>query len=120
MRRLAICWQRAIMARAIFGTDAFRRFNAQFTFGSTLVVVQGLQGRPPSRRAKPMWIMVVYTLIVLVGETVTVGIGLVLDRIYPAISLTVSLTLFFSILWFAWILAVRLTEPNAKSEKHAA
>jgi hypothetical protein len=63
---------------------------------------------------------VVYTLIVLVGETVTVGIGLVLDRIYPAISLTVSLTLFFSILWFAWILAVRLTEPNAKSEKHAA
>jgi hypothetical protein len=43
-----------------------------------------------------------------------------LDRIYPAISLTVSLTLFFSILWFAWILAVRLTEPNAKSEKHAA
>jgi hypothetical protein len=98
------------MARAIFGTDAFRRFNAQFTFGSTLVVVQGLQGRPPSRRA-----------IVLVGETVTVGIGLVLDRIYPAISLTVSLTLFFSILWFAWILAVRLTEPkHAKSEKHAA
>jgi hypothetical protein len=75
------------MAWAIFGTDAFRRFNAQFTFGSTLVVVQGLQGRPPSRRAKPMWIMVVYTLIVLVGETVTVGIGLVLDRIYPAISL---------------------------------
>lgn len=67
-----------------------------------------------------MWIMVVYTLIVLVGETVTVGIGLVLDRIYPAISLTVSLTLFFSILWIAWILAVRLTEPNAKSEKHAA
>jgi hypothetical protein len=44
-----------------------------------------------------------------------------LDRIYPAISLTVSLTLFFSILWFAWILAVRLTEPkHAKSEKHAA
>jgi hypothetical protein len=43
-----------------------------------------------------------------------------LDRIYPAISLTVSLTLFFSILWIAWILAVRLTEPNAKSEKHAA
>ena len=68
-----------------------------------------------------MWIMVVYTLIVLVGETVTVGIGLVLDRIYPAISLTVSLTLFFSILWIAWILAVRLTEPkHAKREKHAA
>jgi len=31
-----------------------------------------------------MWIMVVYTLIVLVGETITVAIGLVLDRIFPA------------------------------------
>ena len=40
-----------------------------------------------------MWIMVVYTLIVLVGETVTIAIGLVLDRIFPAASLTVSLTL---------------------------
>jgi hypothetical protein len=68
-----------------------------------------------------MWIMVVYTLIVLVGETITVAIGLVLDRIFPAASLTVSLTLFFAILWFAWILAVRLTEPTrAKGAKHAA
>jgi len=68
-----------------------------------------------------MWIMVVYTLIVLVGETITVAIGLVLDRIFPAASLTISLTLFFAILWLAWILAVRLTEPKGtKSARHAA
>ena len=68
-----------------------------------------------------MWIMVVYTLIVLVGETITVAIGLVLDRIFPAASLTVSLTLFFAILWLAWVLAVRLTEPKGtKRAKHAA
>jgi len=68
-----------------------------------------------------MWIMVVYTLIVLVGETITVSIGLVLDRIFPAASLTVSLTLFFAILWLAWVLAVRLTEPKGtKCAKHAA
>ncbi len=67
-----------------------------------------------------MWIMVVYILIVLVGEAVTVGIGLVLDRIYPVVSLPVSLTLFFAILWFAWGLSVRLTEPKStKHEKHA-
>ena len=41
-----------------------------------------------------MWIMVVYILIVLVGETITVAIGLVLDRIFPSASLTVSLTLY--------------------------
>jgi len=67
-----------------------------------------------------MWIMVVYTLIVLVGETITVVFGLVLDRIFPAASLPVSLTLFFAILWFAWVLAVRLTEPkDTKSARHA-
>ena len=64
--------------------------------------------------------MVVYILIVVVSEAVVVAIGLVLDRIYPALSLSISLSLFFSILWFGWILAVRLTEPKrAKSAKHA-
>jgi hypothetical protein len=66
-----------------------------------------------------MWIMVIYLLIVAVCESVVVAIGLALDRIYPAVSLTVSLSLFFAILWLAWILAVRLTEPKAKSAKHA-
>jgi len=67
-----------------------------------------------------MWIMVVYVLIVAVSETIVVAIGLILDRIYPALSLPVSLSLFFAVLWFAWILAVRLTDPErAKSAKRA-
>jgi hypothetical protein len=67
-----------------------------------------------------MWIMVVYVLIVVVSELVVVAIGLVLDRIYPVLSLPVSLTLFFAVLWFGWRLAVRWTEPkHAKSAKHA-
>ena len=32
-----------------------------------------------------MWILVLYILIVVVSETVVVAIGLVLDRIYPAL-----------------------------------
>jgi hypothetical protein len=68
-----------------------------------------------------MWIMVVYILIVVVAEFIVVAIGLILDRIYPALSLTVSLSLFFAVLWFGWVLAVRLTEPGrVKSKKHAA
>jgi uncharacterized membrane protein YphA (DoxX/SURF4 family) len=59
-----------------------------------------------------MWIMVVYILIVIVNELIVVGIGLVLDRIAPVASLPVSLTLFFAVLWFGWVLAVRLTEPK--------
>ena len=68
-----------------------------------------------------MWILIVYILTVVVGEAVVVGIGLTLDRIYPIASLTVSLTLFFAVLGFAWPLAVRWTEPkHAKKAKHVS
>ena len=67
-----------------------------------------------------MWIMVVYVLIVVISELVVIAIGLVLDRIYPLLSLPVSLSLFFAVLWFGWILAVRLTEAkHAKSAEQA-
>jgi hypothetical protein len=57
-----------------------------------------------------MFIMVVYVLIVLVSESVVVG--LVLDRIFPVLSLPVSLTLFFAVLWLGWKLSVHLTDPK--------
>ena len=67
-----------------------------------------------------MWILSVYVLIVVISESIVVTIGLVLDRIFPALSLPVSLSLFFAVLWFGWILAVRLTEPkDVKGVKHA-
>ena len=59
-----------------------------------------------------MWIMVIYVLIVLVSESIVVGIGLVLDHVYRAASLPVSLSLFFAVLWLSWVLAVQLTEPK--------
>ena len=51
-----------------------------------------------------MWILIVYVLIVVVGEAVVVG--------FAAASLPVSLTLFFAVLAFGWPLAVRWTEPK--------
>jgi hypothetical protein len=63
-----------------------------------------------------MWILIVYVLIVFVGESVAITLGLFLDRTYPAASLPISLTLFFAVLWLSWVLAVRWTEP--KREKH--
>jgi hypothetical protein len=67
-----------------------------------------------------MWIIIVYVLIVVISELIVVAIGLVLDRIYPLLSLPVSLSLFFVVLWAGWLVAVRLTEPKrAKSAKHA-
>jgi len=59
-----------------------------------------------------MWILTVYVLVVAVMELIVVAVGLALDRIYPSISLTISLSLFFLVLWFGWVIAVRLTEPK--------
>jgi len=35
-----------------------------------------------------MWILIIYVLIVVVGEAVVVAIGLALDRIFPLASFT--------------------------------
>jgi uncharacterized membrane protein YphA (DoxX/SURF4 family) len=59
-----------------------------------------------------MWILIIYVLIVVIGEAAVVGIGLALDRTFPLASLPVSLTLFFAVLAFGWPLAVRWTEPK--------
>ena len=68
-----------------------------------------------------MWIMAVYVLIVIVSDLMVVAIGLILDRIAPLASLPVSLSLFFAVLWFGWLIAVRLTEPkHAKKSKFVA
>ena len=64
-----------------------------------------------------MWILIIYILIVVVGESVMVGS---LDRTFPLASLPMSLTLFFAVLAFGWPLAVRWTEPkHAKRAKLA-
>jgi hypothetical protein len=67
-----------------------------------------------------MWIICVYTLIVLVGEAMVMGFGLYLDRVLPAFSLSISLTLFFAILWFGWSAAVWWTEPKHQARAAAA
>jgi hypothetical protein len=66
-----------------------------------------------------MWILTVYILIVVIMELIVVAIGLALDRMYPSLSLTISLSLFFAVLSFAWVVAVRVTEPkHAETKKH--
>jgi hypothetical protein len=63
-----------------------------------------------------MWILCVYILNVVVGETLVIAFGLYLDRIVPTAGLSVSLTLFFAVLWLGWLLAVRWTQPETKAD----
>jgi hypothetical protein len=61
-----------------------------------------------------MTLLIAYIFCLVLGQTVTISIGLLLDRaISPGISLPVSIALYFVMFWIAWKVAVRVTEPKA-------
>jgi len=67
-----------------------------------------------------MWLIAVYVLNVLVGESIVIIIGLSLDRTYPSVSLPISLSLFFIVFWLGWVLAVRWTEPRHSKKQNVS
>jgi hypothetical protein len=59
------------------------------------------------------WLLVVYILILIIGVALVVANGLfVLDRKLSSLSVPVSIFLYFSVFFFGWKLAVRLTAPR--------
>jgi hypothetical protein len=65
-----------------------------------------------------MGILVIYVGILLVGDSIAVGIGEMVDHISPTFSLPVFLILYFGVFVVGWRLALRLTEPKAKAAKN--
>ena len=62
-----------------------------------------------------MWLLVTYIATALVGIVVIYFIGLGVEQAWPAASLPVFLLLFFSMLWAAWIVSVKLTAPKGET-----
>jgi len=60
-----------------------------------------------------MKLMTYYIALSLLGDAVAVFICLAIEKVMPAISMPIFLTMFFGILWGSWILAVKLTEPKS-------
>lgn len=59
------------------------------------------------------WLLVIYALIIVIGVLLVVANGLfVLDRKTPSMSVPVSIFLYFSVFFFGWKLAIRLTAPR--------
>jgi hypothetical protein len=59
------------------------------------------------------WLLVVYILILIIGVALVVANGVfVLDRNFSSLSMPVSIFLYFSVFFFGWKLAVRLTAPR--------
>jgi hypothetical protein len=66
------------------------------------------------------WLLVIYVLIVVIGEAIVVAIGLTfLDRKYPSLSVPVCVFLYLAVFFFGWKLAVRLTEPRRAMRQEA-
>jgi hypothetical protein len=58
-----------------------------------------------------MWLLIVYIVIVIIGDAAAYAIGAAVERMWsPAVSLPVFLLLFFAVFGLGWLLAVRLTE----------
>ena len=58
-----------------------------------------------------MIVMIVYVLLVAIGEVLAFGASLMLDNFVPAgWSMIVAMALFFGVIWAVWPLAVFVTE----------
>jgi hypothetical protein len=58
-----------------------------------------------------MLAIIVYVAVVVVGEAVAFGLGVLVDRIVPdAWSMIIYMIMFFGVIWGAWPLAVYITE----------
>ncbi len=70
-----------------------------------------------------MVLMLVYTLLCIVAETVATFIGWELEKALPTAALTIYLVMFFAILVVMWPLAIRLTarfDPENVAEESGA
>jgi hypothetical protein len=55
-----------------------------------------------------MKLLIVYAILVVIGQAAAIGIGRMVEMAYPSASLFTFLGLFFLVLFFAWMLALRL------------
>jgi len=55
-----------------------------------------------------MRLLLVYILLVLIGEVAAVEVGLFLHPVSPTLSMPISLVLIFGTLVVAWLVAIRL------------
>jgi hypothetical protein len=64
-----------------------------------------------------MSLLVAYIICLLIGQSITITTGLMLDRVAsPGISLPVSIALYFAMFWVCWKVAVRITEPKTPAQ----
>ncbi len=59
-----------------------------------------------------MGLLLTYVGLTVVGNGIIYFLGLLIERVWPVASLPMFLLMFFAVMWFAWVGAVKLTEPK--------
>jgi hypothetical protein len=59
-----------------------------------------------------MWLIVAYLVLAVIGNAIIYFIGLAVEQVWPSASLPLYLFMFFLVLWFSWLGAVKFTEPK--------
>jgi vacuolar-type H+-ATPase subunit I/STV1 len=59
-----------------------------------------------------MKLITYYVALALVGNVIAAILCLVIEKVAPSLSMPIFLALFFLILWQAWVLAVKWTDPE--------
>jgi hypothetical protein len=68
-----------------------------------------------------MRLLLTYIICLLVGQSLTVGFGLLVERYStPYTGLASFIVSYFAMFWIAWRLAVRITEPRSRLAVHTA
>jgi cation transporter-like permease len=68
----------------------------------------------PQLGKRAMSLLIVYVALVIAGDLVAYFIGLFIERTVPVASLPAFLAMYFVLLWVAWIIAVRVTQPRVR------
>jgi uncharacterized membrane protein len=59
-----------------------------------------------------MAVLAVFVVLVLIGDTIAIGIASIVEQYSKTASLLVFLCLFVAVFCVAWVLAVRITERH--------
>lgn len=64
-----------------------------------------------------MWLLIVYVVLVVLGQAAGYLIGLLVERMWGSqASLIAFLVLYFVFMWVAWVAAVKITEPRVAAK----
>ena len=60
-----------------------------------------------------MQLLLVFIATVLVGQSISIGVGLLVERhVTPYTGLVTFIVCYFAIFWLAWRVAIRITRPR--------